>query len=603
MGFYIEKIILHNRAPFNNIELDFDRNDITILNAVNGGGKTTIISHIVDAWHEMARPYFQNEFKDKPDKFYRVSSSLYNLDRTKASFVYVRFKLDDENIDYLDIRQNCTEQEYNDAVLLDSKIPFTELRSSLASDGYVKKVSSNFNKEKALSLFNANLITHFPSYRFETPGFLNAPYAVNIDFNITGNFAGYLPNQLEVVSGLPHLANWIMDIVLDWLNNRKLDIKDGKLIELHTMPEKTVIWNSLNEIVKKTISAKISDENVRLGIGKRNTGKSRISVTCDTSLTESKPIYPSIFELSSGESAILTLFGEILLQADKVYKLTQLAEITGLVIIDEIDKHLHISLQKEVLPHLFALFPNVQFIVSSHSPFVSVGLQETQQTQNRIKIRDLDNNGMMVSAGEIAEYNTIVRTAREYKKDFQKLILSIDKKSNERKLQIVTEGKNTEYIKHALTLLDAELVDKVEMVVGITASSGCDQLKELFKKYNKTTNARFLFVFDGDVTGIEQLVPLNPNFHKFKFESNLQNTRVKNGIENLFSQTMFTKVFCEKEITTYNNDGTIISKDYKVNKTKFREHIKTLNTPKTFKNFNPLIEYVKNLLNTGEENG
>lgn len=45
-------------------------------------------------------------------------------------------------------------------------------------------------------------------------------------------------------------------------------------------------------------------------------------------------------------------------------------ELCGIAIIDEIDVHLHISLQKKVLPFLIKAFPKVQFIVSTHSPFV-----------------------------------------------------------------------------------------------------------------------------------------------------------------------------------------------------------------------------------------
>ena len=38
--------------------------------------------------------------------------------------------------------------------------------------------------------------------------------------------------------------------------------------------------------------------------------------------------------------------------------------------IDEVETHLHLQLQKIILPMLTTLFPNIQFIVSSHSPFV-----------------------------------------------------------------------------------------------------------------------------------------------------------------------------------------------------------------------------------------
>jgi ABC-type glutathione transport system ATPase component len=55
-------------------------------------------------------------------------------------------------------------------------------------------------------------------------------------------------------------------------------------------------------------------------------------------------------------------------------KLIQCMKSTGvsnpLVLIDEIETHLHIELQKRILPFLTSLFPKIQFIVTTHSPFV-----------------------------------------------------------------------------------------------------------------------------------------------------------------------------------------------------------------------------------------
>ena len=42
----------------------------------------------------------------------------------------------------------------------------------------------------------------------------------------------------------------------------------------------------------------------------------------------------------------------------------------GIVLIDEIETHLHLSLQKMIMPFLTGVFPNIQFIVTTHSPFV-----------------------------------------------------------------------------------------------------------------------------------------------------------------------------------------------------------------------------------------
>lgn len=46
------------------------------------------------------------------------------------------------------------------------------------------------------------------------------------------------------------------------------------------------------------------------------------------------------------------------------------SEIKGIMLIDEIDAHLHVTLQKKVFSFFSNSFPNIQFIISTHSPFV-----------------------------------------------------------------------------------------------------------------------------------------------------------------------------------------------------------------------------------------
>lgn len=45
-------------------------------------------------------------------------------------------------------------------------------------------------------------------------------------------------------------------------------------------------------------------------------------------------------------------------------------DMDGIVLIDEIETHLHIELQRTILRFLTTLFPNIQFIITTHSPFV-----------------------------------------------------------------------------------------------------------------------------------------------------------------------------------------------------------------------------------------
>ena len=89
---YLEKIIFDNRAPFEHLEIDLKNSGVNVITAINGKGKTTILSHIADAFYELARPAYPQEFEGKENKLYRVSSPLYNITSSKPSIVYFRFK-------------------------------------------------------------------------------------------------------------------------------------------------------------------------------------------------------------------------------------------------------------------------------------------------------------------------------------------------------------------------------------------------------------------------------------------------------------------------------------------------------------------------------
>jgi predicted ATP-binding protein involved in virulence len=75
-------------------------------------------------------------------------------------------------------------------------------------------------------------------------------------------------------------------------------------------------------------------------------------------------------EVSDGFSAILDIIADLILkmQGDNSVSNEYLKE--GIVLIDEIETHLHLELQKVILPLMSKLFPNIQFIVTTHSPFV-----------------------------------------------------------------------------------------------------------------------------------------------------------------------------------------------------------------------------------------
>ena len=75
-------------------------------------------------------------------------------------------------------------------------------------------------------------------------------------------------------------------------------------------------------------------------------------------------------EMSDGFKAAINIVADLILKMQSNGKLSDAYQKEGIVLIDEIETHLHLGLQKIIMPLLTKIFPNIQFIVTTHSPFV-----------------------------------------------------------------------------------------------------------------------------------------------------------------------------------------------------------------------------------------
>ncbi len=75
-------------------------------------------------------------------------------------------------------------------------------------------------------------------------------------------------------------------------------------------------------------------------------------------------------EMSDGYIAAIDIIADLILKMQDGDSLTYNYQKQGIVLIDEIETHLHLELQRLVMPLLTRIFPNIQFIVTTHSPFV-----------------------------------------------------------------------------------------------------------------------------------------------------------------------------------------------------------------------------------------
>ncbi len=76
--------------------------------------------------------------------------------------------------------------------------------------------------------------------------------------------------------------------------------------------------------------------------------------------------------LADGHAAVLALLAELLIRVDALQSTRGdfTFEPEGVIIVDEVETHLHLSLQEQILPFLTDVFPRFQFIVATHSPAV-----------------------------------------------------------------------------------------------------------------------------------------------------------------------------------------------------------------------------------------
>jgi len=105
--------------------------------------------------------------------------------------------------------------------------------------------------------------------------------------------------------------------------------------------------------------------------------------------------------LSGGYGAVLDIVLDMMMRMEKKTKRSFDFNVPGIVLVDEIETHLHIELQKAILRLLTTIFPNIQFIVSTHSPFILGSIQDAV-------IYDLEKNILVENGLADIPYGGIV---------------------------------------------------------------------------------------------------------------------------------------------------------------------------------------------------
>ena len=89
--------------------------------------------------------------------------------------------------------------------------------------------------------------------------------------------------------------------------------------------------------------------------------------------------YEIVLSTQSGDFMLDAVSGGIAALIDLAWQIYNLASVEEelVVLIDEVENHLHATMQRSVLPDFLKAFPHVQFVVSTHSPLIVASVKDS----------------------------------------------------------------------------------------------------------------------------------------------------------------------------------------------------------------------------------
>lgn len=153
--------------------------------------------------------------------------------------------------------------------------------------------------------------------------------------------------QFEEDSALTSFEQWL--VFLDYRISKNSET--GKIAK----KQRDMGINAINQLLPKGSSFEKIDDNARIWF---NIDGARVMTLA----------------LSDGYRSILALAGDLIWRLIEAFPTSEepLKE-EGVVLIDELDIHLHPTWQRVIPSWLQSVFPNIQFIVATHSPLIAAG--------------------------------------------------------------------------------------------------------------------------------------------------------------------------------------------------------------------------------------
>lgn len=512
---YLKEILFKNYGVLKDVNYKFQFNSNntpkpTVFIGRNGVGKTLLLSCIAHSLIEMKRKFYREISDVSGQNYYRLGSQ--NYVSAGENFSYTKIIYDDNSgytdlmvIDYDKFKQTFNPSDYSDIDITDAEFK---------RNGFFTKTH-----KPSVNVFEQEIFLYFPVDRYYIPTWLNKENN-NSKFEFTNdNFVGENYDSIITYNLLENIESWILEVVIDLILYEDNIISAKSYNANNSSPLKSVygkntnIVNSINKLLNEIFASKYA--NIRFAITQKQHGRRQIRILGTNENETECVIVPKFTNLSSGEIMLLGMMASILREYDKFSELNSMSfdAISGIVLIDEIDLHLHSDLLKTILPNLISMFPKIQFIVTSHSPFFLLGMKNKfQENCNFVTLPTGTITNQLERFDEIERCYAIVDES--YKEVLDSLDKVKEKLKNISKPLIITEGKTDwKHISHALSVFHSrgEFVNLKVEFLEYEYEMGDSRLKTLLENLAKVPQShKIIGVFDSD-TNIGQNYKDFPN--------------------------------------------------------------------------------------------
>ena len=256
-------------------------------------------------------------------------------------------------------------------------LPFKKSISVIGEESFS---SSSEGIPEELPLNSLDIPQDSLNFAWEVGRFSNFYHALPIVFLAAQNRGGvwHVGNTIELMGNFQHRSERYFKQLFSVLYHKGDNFKS---LNMDTNIEEWIIQRaqSANPYQSKEDNRKIEIDTLLDLLNRIDeridkefleiSGSNRVFIKVEDKKTE-------LSDLSSGFTSILKIIQSIIAGYSYFTNETQIARVRGVVLIDEIESHLHNEWQVKIVPLLKKLFPNTTFFITTHSSLVISQLEQ-----------------------------------------------------------------------------------------------------------------------------------------------------------------------------------------------------------------------------------